>query len=169
MVSQFLTLDAAALAREFDALFAAYPEMADDEELRRDMLDGETSITRVLLHAYDVLTSAKIVQAGIDTVLVDLKARKDRFARREDAMRSLMLGILEAAHLPKLELPVATLSVRDGTTSVAITDLEALPQGYFKTIRQADKTAIKASLEQGEAIPGAELVTGERSLTVRNK
>lgn len=169
MSAQYLALDAEAVRQQVMAILALYPELSEDEDLRRDMLDGETDLSRVLSHAYEAALATQIMQTGIDAALDDLKARKDRYARKEDALRELMRGLLETAGIQKMELPVATLSLTKPRTSVNVTDIDALPQGYFKLERKADKTAIKTAIEQGETIPGAELALGTSSLSVRVK
>ena len=40
--------------------------------------------------------------------------RKARMIRREEAMRTLMFAVMEAANLRKVELPEATISLRAG-------------------------------------------------------
>lgn len=99
----------------------------------------------------------------------DLAERKARYQRKADAMKALIQSIMESAGLHKLALPEATLSILSGRTSVNVTDVNELPQGFYSTERKADKKALKSALEKGEAIPGAELVMGEDTLTVRVK
>ncbi len=38
-------IDIARLSREIEAIIAEYPELADDEQLRADMLEGERALT----------------------------------------------------------------------------------------------------------------------------
>jgi hypothetical protein len=99
----------------------------------------------------------------------DLRDRRARFERKAEAMRSLALGLMEAADLPKRILPDATLTITAGRQSVDVIDVNELPQGYFQTERKADKTAIKKAFDMGETIPGAAIVTGNPTLTIRTK
>ena len=99
----------------------------------------------------------------------DLSARRGRYERKSDAMRVMIKAIMKAAEIDKLTLTEASLSISKPRTSVEVHSVEDLPQGYFKTVRQADKTAIKSALEKGEEIPGAYLVTGDAGLTIRVK
>jgi hypothetical protein len=84
-------------------------------------------------------------------------------------MRGLIKAVMQAAKLDKVQLTEATLSITKPRQSVNVTDLEALPQGFYRLKREADKAALKTALEQGETIPGAELRFGDASLMVRTK
>lgn len=108
---------------------------------------------------------------GLNLYINDLTARRDRLSRGADGLKGLLLKLMSTANLPTLPLPEATVSVRAGNTSVSITDIDELPQGYFEieTKRVPLKDAIKASLEAKLKVPGAALVTGENILTIRTK
>lgn len=163
----YLRLDVTNLAVEIDALFAAYPELADDIELRQDMLDGETNINAVLERLLTVEREANSLMAAIKQRQDDLSARRQRAERRKDAMRSLMLKLLKAANLPKVPLTEATISVTKGRDSVEITDEAAVPARFLKVVKTPDKTAIGEALKAGKTVKGAALKTGEPTLSVR--
>jgi hypothetical protein len=109
------------------------------------------------------------MQEAIKARIADLSERAARYGRRADAMKALIKSVMGAAGLDRLELPEATLSIAKPRASVDVTDLDALPQGYFRLKKEADKTAIKKAIETGEEIPGAVLVLGDESLIVRTK
>jgi len=168
-MADYLSLDAATVARHVESLFAAYPEMADDEALRADMVEGETDLHRVVSRALSHKLEARAMVKGMDLVKSDLAERHGRWQRREEALGVLIKGLLEVSGLEKLTLPEATISISKARASVEITDEAELPQGFVKTIRQPDKTAIGEALKAGEAVPGAQLAYGMPSLTVRTK
>lgn len=155
------------MIRELSAELAAYRD--DDEATFWDTLDGETD-------AADVL-DALIADQARDAALIDaikaheaqVKARRQRIEMRQDAARRLIGRVLTAAGTKKAERPLATVSVRDGNLSVRITDEGAVPAQLctVKTITSPDKAAIKAQIEAGETVPGAELVRGDAIVTVR--
>lgn len=169
MTDQYLYLDAAFVKAEIAKLIAANPELAEDESLRADMIDGETNATRIIERALAEQQGAEMMVGAVKAREIDLAARRGRYERKSEAMRSLIKSIMRAAHLDKITLTEASLSLTKARQTVGIEDLDQLPQGYFKTIRQADKAAIKSALEQGEQIPGAFLVTGDMGLTIRTK
>lgn len=157
------------LKADIAALFVACPELAEDEQLRADMLEGETDFLPTMSKLVR-LRALRIAEAnGLADYIDELSQRKARKAREADAIKETMLGLMNAADLDKLQLPEATLSVTKPRASVDVTDPDALPQGYFLAERKPIKTAIKDALEAGQAVPGAAIVYGTPGLTVRVK
>lgn len=163
----YLAYDVTMLEREFADLVAAYPELAEDDELRADTIEGETDAYRVLGKIVAIERDANTMLLAIGERAKDLAARKDRYTRRKDAMRALLLRLLKAADLNKVSLPEATVSVGKGRAGVEIVDESLLPDNVVKMKREPDKTAIKAALDAGEDVPGAMLREGQPSVTVR--
>jgi hypothetical protein len=164
-----IVLEAKIIAKEIDALIAAYPELAEDEALRADMIEGETDLLSVMARVLDHQQEAASMVDAMKSRRSDLSERISRYERREDAMRALMLNLMSAADQPKITLPEATISMTKGRDSVEIIDINALPQGFYSLERKADKTAIGSALKAGNDIPGAVLRTGDASLTIRTK
>lgn len=168
-MNAYLAMDAANVKAEIDRLLAAYPELAEDETLRLDTLDGETNLTAIIERALSERQDALVMVAAIKERLDALGSRKSRYERKDKAMKALIKGLMEVADIPKLQLAEATLSVTSPRMTVNVLNVDDLPQGYYRTKKEADKTALKSALEKGEKIPGAELVLGESGLTVRTK
>lgn len=169
MSDQYLYLDAQFVKSEVAKLIEAYPDLAEDDTLRADVIEGETNAYRVLERALAERQEAETMAGAIKAREVDLSERRGRFERKSEAMRWLIKSIMRAAKLDKATLTEASLTITKPRTSVEVLNVDDLPQGYFKTVRQADKTAIKSALEKGDQIPGAELVTGDSGLTIRTK
>ncbi len=163
----YLAYDVTVLEREFADLVAAYPELAEDDELRADTIEGETDAYRVLGKIVAIERDANSMVLAIGERAKELVARKDRYTRRKDAMRALLLRLLKAANLNKVSLPEATVSVGKGRAGVEIVDESLLPDNVVKLKREPDKTAIKAAFDAGEDVPGAVLREGQPSVTVR--
>lgn len=168
-MSKSPTLDAAQVQHAITNLIAAYPELAEDETLRADMIEGATDAFEVLDRIVSAAQDAAAMQAGIATLIEGYRARKDAAGRREEAMRTLALRIMEAADLRKVTLPRATLSVRPTPPSVRVTDEASIPDRFWKVERKLDKAAIKAALQDdsGLPVPGAELSNGGASISIR--
>ena len=169
MADKFLYVDAQNVKAAIADLLAAYPELAEDDDLMLDMLEGETDLHAVLARALDTKLEADTMAAAIHQRIENLEARKSRCQSQATAMKRLIKSIMESANQTKITLPEASLSIRDGQMSVNVYDVNALPQGFYKTERKADKTALKPALMAGETIPGAELAQGDTSLTIRLK
>lgn len=134
-----------------------------------DTLDGATDAMDVA----DVIISRALQASAMVTAIKaqenDLAARRKRYEAREEACRGLMLQLVDAIGVKKLERPAATISRRSGSVSCVITDETAVPSQLCKTVTTPDKAAIKAQLLAGETVPGAALVTGDDGVTVRVK
>ncbi len=167
MTTNYLTADIANLEAHIHELFAAYPDLAEDEELRADMLEGETDLHSVLTRLVNIERDADSMAKAIAERQRDLSARKARSEKRKDAMRALMLRVMKAAGATKAQLPEATVSVSKGRDSVDIIDDKKLPRWAYETVRKPDKKAIMERLAANKNVPGAALVTGDDMVSVR--
>jgi hypothetical protein len=164
-----LYLDAQFVKAEIAKLIEAYPELSEDETLRTDMIEAETDAHRLIERAFEERQSAETMAGAIKAREIAMAERRGRCERKSDAMKRLIRSVMKAANLDKLTLTEATISITKPRTSVNVTALDELPQGFFKLTRQADKTALKSALEKGETVPGAELAQGEPGITFRTK
>ena len=93
--------------------------------------------------------------------------RAQRFERRSDQMRQLLLAAMDALGDRKIEGPDVTIGLRAGVPSVAVTDEAKIPDQYWKITRSLDKAAIRDDLKQGVVIDGAALSNGLPSVSIR--
>ncbi len=132
-----------------------------------DTLDGETDagdlIDHLLASSQDDAALAEAVKAEIKA----LSSRASRIAARANAKKKTLGLILDATGQKKVERPRGTVSKIAGRMSVEITDSDAVPTQLCKTTITPDKAAIKKQIEAGEDVPGARLVRGEDSISVR--
>lgn len=168
-MTDYIKLDADYIKAQIDALKALYPELEEDDALRADMIEGETEIDKVIARALDHMAEADMMVSAIADRCGQQKARSDRYERRSNAMRTLIKDLMETANLKSIALPEATVSLSNGRQSVVIEDAAQLPQGFVKYEPKPDKKAVGDALKAGEVVPGASLVVGETSLTVRRK
>lgn len=161
--------DITLLEREIASLLALCPELAEDESLRSDMIEGETS-------AYDALTSlvrrigeAEAMAEGIATYCASLKERKQRLERRAEALRAGILRLMTAADMRKAELAIATLSRTRTAPKVIITDESIIPEDCWRVKSEPDLAIIRDRLRAVGDVPGAVLGNGSESLTIRVK
>lgn len=163
----FLQADVANVLADIDALLAAYPELAEDEDLRRDMLEGSTAAYDVLTRLVNIERDADSMSRAVSSRIADLQTRKARADKRKDMARTLILRVKQAVGIKKAPLVEATVSVSKGRDSVEIVDETAVPPRFLKVVKTPDKTLIKAALDAGKAVRGAEIKTGEPTITVR--
>jgi hypothetical protein len=161
-----MRLDIAQVTQAIEALRVAYPEIAEDEVLRADMIEGETDLHGVLAKLVDLANDAASMAEAIKIRTGDLAARKARYDRQEEALRSLIQGLMEKADLSKVALPEATLSISYRKPAPIVVDEAALPDEFCKFKRAPDMAKIK---EAGTLPPGCSMSNGKNVLAVRTK
>lgn len=160
-------LDPQHIQSQIHALLAKYPELAEDETLRLDMIEAETDAKTLLEYLVRRMAEADSYDTSIGLYIKELSARRSRMNRRSEAARELMFKILEAAELKNIELPEATLSIRNGVPKVIVTDESALPEQFVKVERTVKKSEIAKSIKDGNSVAGAELSNAEPVLSIR--
>ncbi|WP_447412450.1 hypothetical protein, partial [Clostridium perfringens] len=75
-------------------LLATYPELAEDETLFLDTLEGETELFSILSELLAKRSEAEGMLIAISSQENDLSSRKSRFKRQSDAMKKLIKGLL---------------------------------------------------------------------------
>jgi hypothetical protein len=157
------------IEHEIANLILLYPELEDDEQLRADMVEGQTSTFEFLSMLVRRIGETEATAAGTAEYMKELAERRARLGRRIEAFRTLAFKLMQAANIKKAELPEATLSIRNGTPKVIISDETAIPDGYYRLKREPDKTSIKAALASGLDVPGAVMSNAEPTISIRIK
>jgi hypothetical protein len=164
-----MNLDPRLIQHEIHNLLVQHPELAEDDQLRADMVEGQTDAFDFLSMLTRKIGQSKALAESIHDYAGDIQERAARIERRIDALKSLAFKIMHAADLKKAELPEATLSIRAGQQKVIIISEEELPPSCVRIKREPDKTAIKEILTSGHPVTGAALSNGEPSLSIRVK
>jgi hypothetical protein len=142
-----------------------------DEQLLLDSLEGETDFHRFLAAVVRRMRASEGLAAGAAAEVEELaapgKARQQRFEQRSEAMRALAFRLMNHAEVRKVELPLATLTIKAGVPKVIITDEAALPEDCIRIKREPNRVLIKELISQGVPIRGAELSNAEPTLAVR--
>lgn len=166
-MNRYLHMDAGKVIFDITALTAAFPELADDEQLRADVAEGETELASVMRRLLRAKQDADALAKGAREAAQDTTLRARRFEDRADKLKAVMLAVMDAGNFRKLELPFATFSATDPKPVVEILSVDDLPQGFTRTKVEADKRELLKALMAGEDIPGARLELGAPSLTIR--
>lgn len=146
----------------YEALEAGHDDAAMDKLISTEAeAEGKIDNTLQVVKQFD----ADI--AALDEEVKRLMARKKSLVTDKARLKAGIMRYMVATEQQKLKTPLFSISVTKGRQSVAVHDLESLPDNLVKTTRSADKTAIKKALDAGEAVKGATLETGEPSLTIR--
>lgn len=145
-----------------------HDELADDERAWLDLLEGETDLYEWVRRLLGKIEDDEGVEASLATQISDRSLRKSRAGERIKAARQAISALLETAKLSKLELPEATVSVRDVPPKPIVVDEAAIPDEFCRTVRKPDMALIKAGMESGE-VPGVSRDNGGVTLTIRRK
>jgi hypothetical protein len=167
MKPQYLKADVANLLADINSLFSEYPELADDAELRADMLEGSTAAFDVLTRLVNIERDADSMSRAVAARISELQSRRAAAEKRKEAMRVLMLRVMRACGIQKAPLVEATVSISKGRDSVDVVDVNKLPKWAYVTERKPDKKAIMERLAAAKNVAGAALKTGEDTVVVR--
>jgi hypothetical protein len=144
-------------------------ELAEDERLYLDTLEGETDLYEWARRLLDQIERDEGMAKALVQQIEDRAARKGRAEERIKANRTAIMALLGCAKVDKLQLPEATLSLRRVAPKPIVTDETALPDDLCKVVRRPDMAAIKAEVEAGRTVSGISFDNGGLSLTVRRK
>jgi hypothetical protein len=164
-----LYLEAQFIRAKITKLKLDHPELTEDADLLADSIEGETDLHELMTRLVRQEREAAMMAEGVKAREEELKERRDRFVRQQQAARHLMLTLLESTGKDKLTLPEATVSVSRHGPSPIVNDEQAVPDTFCKFTRRPDMKAIKAALEDGKYIPGVHMTNGTQNLVVRTR
>lgn len=164
-------LTISALERQIEDLIAAYPELAEDETLRADMISGSTNAEETLSKIVFRMQAAEARVEACSKHISLLSGRQASHEREAEAMRALAFRLMNACQQRKMKLPEATLSISTRPPALMISDATKLPPEFTvtKTETRPDREKIKEALKAGQEVPGAYLTNGSEVLAVRSK
>lgn len=102
--NKFITVDAENVKASIASLFAQYPSLADDEELLRDTLEGSTDLKEILERIMSIKFDAEDMTTAIKAREAALKARRELFESKADAMNDLALSLMQEAKQERVDL-----------------------------------------------------------------
>ena len=153
--------------REVNALMAEFPQLADDEELMRDMLEGNTRFDRIMDRLLSDMRDNETLAEASSQRIGKIRARQTRLTHRAQFLRGLMHRLLTLTGLKSVALAEAKISVVNSPEKVIITDENAIPDEFMEITREPNKTAIKNAIKSGQIIPGATMSNGGTTISVR--
>jgi hypothetical protein len=163
-------LDPTIIRRQIENLKVSFPDLAGDDESWQVSLESETDLSELLTNIIRKIDDSKALVIGTKDRFEELEQRKARFEHRIDALRQLAFKLMQSAEVTKLELPEATLSLRNGAQQlVGEADAASLPDDLCKVSRSIDRTKVKEALKAGKDVPGFSLSNAAPSLSIRVK
>jgi hypothetical protein len=158
--------DIDALKVQISLLLDQNPELAGDEDLRADMLEGSTDFHDILAKLVDREREAAEIVEAVKARMDKIAERRNRFRERQQAIRAVILSLMQRVDLRKVELAEATISVSKTGRAVQVLDESLIPDGFFKTKKELSKTLLKEALVAGETVPGAVLDNGDVAVRI---
>lgn len=142
-------------------------EIASDEKLLTDTLDGETEALELLRVVVRQALDAETFEEALKHRREELETRAARFKARAARCRNFVSEAMQTLQIKALAAEDFTASVRDGKPSVRITDAAALPEQFMRIKFEPMKIEIGDALKAGATIAGAELSNAGPVLTIR--
>jgi hypothetical protein len=158
---------AGVVEQQITALLNENPELLGDEELKADMLQGNTNFYELVEKIHLNIMHNSALMHGLIDILDDLNRRREVLRNRIEFQRALIKRLMEAADQRSIDLPAAKISLGKSPAKVIVTDENAIPDEFVRIKREPNKTAIKEALVGGKDVPGATLSNGGTSLTIR--
>ena len=155
------------VTREINALLAEYPQLADDEELMRDTLEGNTRFNEIMDRLLGEMRDNENLAEAAAQRIGKIRERQTRLTHRAQFYRSLMHRLLVLTGLKSVALAEAKISVVNAPEKVIITDEGAILDEYMRITKEPNKTAIKNALKSGKYVAGAALSNGGTTISVR--
>lgn len=143
-----------------------------DEETREIVIEGETDYREVAERAVKRLAELEALAAACKAIKADLAARQGRLEASAEAIRAALADTMLGLGVKKLELPMATLSAREGKPKLVIDAMSGIPDEFktyeLQTVEVVKKDDILAVLNEGQIVPGAHIEV-KPVLTVRSR
>lgn len=136
-------------------------EILNPQVLHQVEGEATTKIENTALFVRELVQEQEVLKAEAKRMLDRAKS----LGKKEAYLKNLIQTVLEHSFNGKLKTSRLTCYVRQ-SSSVAIDNLELLPQETLKIKYEPDKTAIKQLLDQGLDVPGAYLCENQ-SLVIR--
>ena len=151
------------------ALAEELAEYKDDLHTFWDTLDGETDVMDAVGVIIQDIVEADAQAASVAQIIERYQDRASAIKSRKEALKRSLKAIMAATGQTKIPHALATISLRKGSDSLVITNEEDIPSQLCKVTITPDKAAIKNQLKAGAEVPGAELVTGPETISMRMK
>lgn len=153
------------LKAELKRAFAAI-----DDETLHDTIEGISNLPEAIAAVIRTYMDDLTLAAALGQRIADMQERLARFEARAETKRALVTQVMERAELKKLQEPDFTVSLRAVPPGLVVSDEAQIPADYWKPLPpKLDKKGLLASLNAGQAVPGAALGNGGTTIAVRTR
>lgn len=148
-------------------LTACRDDIGDDEELRTNLVAGETGLMEAIDATLERLDAVEAMAEALKTREANIAKRRERFVAAAEKMRAAIAVAMADTGLRKIERPQVTLSLGKPRPKLVVTIEADIPARYWKQPDPVlDKKSLFADAKDGP-VDGVELVDGAPVLTIR--
>lgn len=149
-----------------ERLLAIDPDIQSDGKLLLDSLEGMTDAFEVVDRLVEASLHADMLAKGARASAAAIAERAKRFEHRREALRSMVLGVMQTLEQDRLERSSFTVSVQQNEPELNINEAE-LPDAYFRIKREVDRAAVRKALVSGTPVRGAKLGNAAQGIRVK--
>jgi len=155
------------IAQEYRQIADVLMDTNCDEQTLADTLEGERWPLELKAQNYGfVIGNLEAGAAAITEAIKKMAARAEAMERRAEHLRERLKTGMEIAGVSELSCPYFAIKIRKNPPAVDVWDERQIPQKFMvqppPPAKKVDKKAIKAAIDAGEEVPGAQIVQGTR-------
>lgn len=140
-------------------------DATNDEDMRRDTIEGETGLFEAVDHALERAAEAMAFAAALHLRKEAITKRIDSLEHSVEMTKAAIAAAMGMAELKSLPRPLTRLSIRPTQPKVLVTSEADIPSQFWKPQPpKLDKKAIGEALKGKVVVPGAELSNGGETL-----
>lgn len=139
----------------------------DDEAVRNTIELIEGSLQDKVDSICRLIASWTAAEESFNEEIKRLQARKKAFGNRKKRLKDYLKYNLQRLNKPSLETDFYTVRVQQGRESIVIDNIEMIPEKYIKVKKEADKTALKADMEEGREYAGFHVERGDDIVVIK--
>jgi len=156
--------------------YNALTSLLEEEGATEEALQGQLRVIQEAFNAKaenigKLILSLDGEATAITDELTRLNARKQATERKAEWLKSYLLQEMVNARIEKIKGTLVSLAIRNNPPSVSVLDINLVPMAFRRIIPErfeADKKLILDHVKStGEVVPGCEIVTDKKSLSVK--
>lgn len=159
--------------QELELIVSTLDSLDDDElspgareQLEIDLVRSLAGTREKIDRTASVLAAMEAASAAAAKEIDRLQARKKRIEAQYARLESYVIGVLQAADVPKFDGHTSTLAIRTNPARVVIDTEEWLDIDMLRfpptPEPEPNKSLIMAALKRGESVPGCRLASSVR-------
>jgi hypothetical protein len=141
--------------------------VGDDDDARRDLVEGETSLHEAIASAVKMIGEDTAAIAAIKEYGGKLTTRSERLEKRIENTRTAIAVAMDLAAQKKISTPFGTVSLKATSRNAIVSEESDIPSKFWKQQpSKLDKGALTKALREGQDIPGAALSNGGTTIAI---